>query len=740
MTRFLRHSRHWLILAVCLGGVGAYLGYSLHHEHETIEAVEREHLIAQSKVIEVNLTRQLNAINLSLEAIVMELPDWENRSAGRAEGVRHLKSLAAAMPSVLTFVVLDAQGTITLSNLDELIGRNFYQRGHFQAPLQSLNPNLLYLSPPFKSVLNNYVIALSRVVLDSEGKFAGVVVGTIDPIEMEILLNSVRYADDMRSMLLHGDGTIFVSQPALVDVIGKNVLVPASFFRQHLESKRLVSLFQGIAPPTADQRLAVLRTIQPVDLAMDKPLVVSLSRGWDALFASWQRDIRNLSAAYLLLAAMSALGLFFYQRSQARQGRIEERLKLATEAAGVGIWELDLKMRRYHWDSAMFDMFGLNPNEVNALNNDWQQLLLPGELQRMKEATRATIKQDQAFALTFQIQRKDGQVRFMRNRAALHFDAHGQPRSLVGTTEDVTERKQQEMELRIAAAAFDCQESIVVTDPGKVILRVNRAFTTLFGYTADEAIGHTPRLFKSGRHEQPFYAAMWERINRDGAWQGEIWNRKKNGDIFADLLSISAVLNDAGVVTHYVGTHVDITERKAAEAAIQKMAFHDALTGLPNRRVLLDRLQQALSKAKRNQKRLALLFVDLDQFKPVNDDFGHAVGDELLLAVAQRLQTCVRESDTVARMGGDEFVVLLPVIETVPDALGVAQKIHDALVQPFGLPEGHTVSISSSVGIAIYPDHGGDEAELIRYADVAMYQAKAAGRDRVVVYDPTAPV
>lgn len=736
MNRFLSYWRPWLLLAVCLGGLGAYLAFKLHREHERIEAVERERLTTQSKVIEDNLTRQLTAINLSIESIMAELPGWQVQLNGRSEGLQHLKSMEALMPSVRTFLVLDAQGFVALSNLEELMGRNFVQRDYFQVPSQSLNPKTLYVSRPFKSVLNNYLINLSRVVLDGKGQFAGVVSAAVDPMDIQILLNSVRYAEDMRSMLVHGDGEIFMSQPALAEVIGKNVAVPGSFFSQHLASKRAVSDFEGIAISTGDKRLPVLRTIQPVDLAMDKPLVVSISREWDALFADWQRDVRGQLLAYVLLVLLSSAGLYVYLRQRARQRLSDQRLKLATEASGVGIWDLDLTSKRYHWDAAMFELFGLDPQSVSVLNNDWQQLLLPGELQRMKDATRATIKQGQVFDLTFQIQRKNGQVRFMRNRAALYCDDLGAPRRLIGATEDVTERKMREADLRIAAAAFESNECMIITDARGVILRVNHAFSDLFGYTAEEALGQTPRILQSGRHDPAFYAALWAGVKNDHAWRGEIWDRRKNGEVFLSWLNITGICNDEGEITHYVTTHTDITLRKAAEEEVKHLAFYDPLTHLPNRRLLHDRLHQAVIRAKRDSRRLALMFIDLDKFKPVNDEFGHQAGDELLQAMAHRLQACVRESDTVARVGGDEFVVLLPSIDAAQDALGVAEKIHKALKQPFTLSEGETVSISSSSGIAIYPDHARDETTLTSHADAAMYQAKAAGRDRFVMFHP----
>ncbi len=734
VTPWFWRRRHWWLLALTLALVGAYLALSLQRERDQIEAAELERLTRQSKVIEDNLTRQLIAINLSLDAIIAELPDWKTSANGRQEGIRYLKSLDASMPSVRTFLVLDAKGTITFSNQDELLDRNFYQRDYFQAPLKSRNAKMLHVSAPFKSVLNNYVVTLSRALLDSQGQFAGVVLATIDPLDIKVLLNSVRYAEDMRAMLVHGAGKVFVSEPDLAQVRGMDLSDPASFFSQHLKSKRSLSHFKGFVFSTGDQRLPLLRTLEFVGLVTDKPLVLILSREVDSLYAAWRQHAKGDLVAYWLLVVLSALGMGVYERLRARQNRTQERLKLATEASGVGIWEFDLASHRYHWDDAMFALSGLAPGARTARNDEWQQLLLPGELDRIKAATRASIDQRQPFDLTFEMQGKDGQRRFMRNRGALRFDARGKPRSLIGTSEDVTQRLQQEANLRIAAAAFDCQEGLVVTNPDKVILRVNQAFSTLFGYAPDEVIGQTPRVLKSGRHAQPFYAAMWERINRDGHWQGEIWNKKKSGEIFPDLLGISAVLDATGQVSHYVGTHLDITERKAGEEAIQKLAFHDPLTGLPNRRLLEDRLHQALSKAKRFQKRMALLYIDLDRFKPVNDEFGHAAGDELLLAVAQRLRLCVRESDTVARVGGDEFVVLLPVLEKAAQALAVAQKIHAALVQPFALSDGLVVTISSSIGIAMYPEHGSAEAELTEHADAAMYQAKAAGRDQFVMY------
>jgi diguanylate cyclase (GGDEF)-like protein/PAS domain S-box-containing protein len=482
--------------------------------------------------------------------------------------------------------------------------------------------------------------------------------------------------------------------------------------------------------------LITMRSISSAGLVMDKPLVLVLSQPEDALLVVWKSDVLNLTAAYVVLVVIGVLGVLFFQRQRTQNEVVGKRLQLATEASGVGIWEFDLVTKKYQWDDTMFTLFGLNPKSVGPRNDDWIKLLTLLDLQRMRDATRATIKHDQPFGITFQIRRPDGQLRFMRNRAALYSDGAGAPRRLIGIAEDVTKRQQQETELRIAAAAFESNESMMVTNAQVEILRINSAFSALFGYSSADVVGRHPGLLKSGQHEREFYEAMWGQLKQHHCWQGEVLNRRKNGEEFPCWLCITAVRDDAGVVTHYVANQTDITLRKAAEDEVKRQALFDPLTQLPNRRLLSDRIDQALSKAKRDGGQLALIFVDLDKFKPVNDGFGHAAGDLLLQAVAHRLRTCVRESDTVARVGGDEFVVLLNSVQQTSDATLVAEKIHAALRLAFDLPQGQSVQISSSAGLALYPEHGSDEASLSQHADVAMYAAKAGGRDQYVVYEP----
>ncbi|ADE12454.1 PAS domain S-box protein [Sideroxydans lithotrophicus] len=305
---------------------------------------------------------------------------------------------------------------------------------------------------------------------------------------------------------------------------------------------------------------------------------------------------------------------------------------------------------------------------------------------------------------------------------------------------NITQRKQAEQALRIAAAAFETHEAILITDAQVNIIRVNKAFTDITGYTPEEAMGKNPRFMSSGRHDREYYAAMWQQILETGTWAGEIWDRRKSGEIYPKWMNITVVKNDRGETTQYVSIFSDITERKKAEDEIRNLAFYDPLTLLPNRRLFLERFHTALAASARYGDFGSILFLDLDRFKLLNDKFGHDYGDLLLVEVASRIKACVREIDTVARFGGDEFVVLLESISSDREEAAhksgvVAEKIRDALSRPYRLKE-LEYRCSPSIGISLY--HGNDDSMdvLLKYADAAMYQAKDAGRNNVRFYDP----
>lgn len=294
-------------------------------------------------------------------------------------------------------------------------------------------------------------------------------------------------------------------------------------------------------------------------------------------------------------------------------------------------------------------------------------------------------------------------------------------------------------ELCVAATAFETQEGIIVTDANGKILRVNNAFTEITGYAAEEVIGKNPRILGSGRHDQHFYAEMWKCVQRKGKWKSEIWNRRKNGEIYPEHLTITAVKNQNGIIVNYVATLTDISVSRAASDEIKHLAFYDPLTRLPNRRLLMDRLRQALVSSTRSCKKGAILFLDMDNFKNLNDTLGHGIGDLLLQQVAQRIEACVRDGDTVARLGGDEFMVVLEGLsehdaEAANQTGSIAEKISASLNLPYQLAS-HIYHCTPSIGAVIFIGNDIEIDELFKQADIAMYQSKKDGRNLIRFFD-----
>jgi len=291
--------------------------------------------------------------------------------------------------------------------------------------------------------------------------------------------------------------------------------------------------------------------------------------------------------------------------------------------------------------------------------------------------------------------------------------------------------------LRLNASVFSSAvEGILVANADGIIIDVNNAFCRLCGYSRDELIGRNPRLLKSGRHDANFYRTMWQGVKNNGYWRGEVWNRHKDGSLYPEILHLSTVLDSEGEISHYVATCSDISDLKQTQERLERLASYDILTGLPNRTLLTDRLRQAIAQARRRSTLLAVCFLDLDGFKPINDSFGHEAGDKLLHEVAQRLLACVRDSDTVARLGGDEFVILLGDITTLPELTPSLTRILSQLAAPYRVAE-QSAQMSASIGVTLYPRDDADPDTLLRHADQAMYQAKQEGRNRFHLFDPS---
>jgi len=419
----------------------------------------------------------------------------------------------------------------------------------------------------------------------------------------------------------------------------------------------------------------------------------------------------------------------------------EQRWAFAVEGAGDGVWDWNLRTGAATTSRRWKEIVGSGADAID----DWKERIHPNDHSRVMATLQTCIDSLPGPPATcvkeYRIRCDDDPWKWVLSRGmVLGRDDEGHPLRIIGTLTDITERKQAEEQLRIAASAFESQEGMIVTDAQTVILRVNKAFTEITGYTAEEAVGKTPRLFQSGRHGPDFYRAMWEDIKRTGGWQGEVWDRRKNGEVYPKWLTISAVKDDEGVVTHYIGAHYDITERKRTEEKIEKLAFFDPLTHLPNRTLLLDRLRLVMTASQRHGAFGALLFMDLDNFKTLNDTLGHDTGDLLLQKVAQRIAACVREGDTVARLGGDEFVVVLGGLtggldEAATQTEAIGKKILAALNQAYRLGEIDYRS-TASIGATLF--HGQETSidDLLKQADLAMYKSKETGRNALHFFDP----
>ncbi|HTP07455.1 MAG TPA: EAL domain-containing protein [Anaerolineae bacterium] len=419
------------------------------------------------------------------------------------------------------------------------------------------------------------------------------------------------------------------------------------------------------------------------------------------------------------------------KRAEAALARENHKFKTLMQLASDGIHILDVDGNVLEVNDAFCRGLGYSAEVLHTMNvAQWDAQWSAEEL---KARIAELLKAGRVFETRHR--RRDGQIIDVEiNATAVEID--GMP-MIYASSRDISERKQAEESLRLASLVFqNSSEAMTVTDADGAILSINPAFTEVTGYALDEVIGKNPKILNSGRQDEAFYRDMWREINTTGHWQGEIWNRRKNGEVYAEWLTINSTFNEDGSVHRRVALFSDITKMKESEDLIWQQANYDALTQLPNRRMFHDRLEQELKKAHRAAQSIALMFVDLDRFKEVNDTLGHGMGDILLKDTAQRLSSCVRESDTVARLGGDEFTLILGELDDPGIVERIAQDMLRKLAEPFQLRD-EIAYISASIGITMYPDDATSIDELLKNADQAMYAAKQQGRNRHHYFTPS---
>ncbi len=636
----------WLLLAAALLLVGGVTGGHLYADHGAIDAGERVRLASYGKIVEANLRDQLRSTSNMLKSIRSDLPYLSAQKEGVALVNHRLESMSNVMPGVRTLLMLDATGTVSASNREELIGRNFREREYFRVAQQEGNPATLYVSPPFKTALGVFAVNLSMAITDERGAFSGVIGATLDPGYFSTLLDSIRYAPDVRASIIHSDGTVFLNSPPLPGVDGMNLAKPGTFFTRHQASGQISSLFTGTVFATGDERMMHQRTVETNGLTFDRPFVLAVSRDLPTIFVGWRADAYAQAGGFWLLVLIASSGLYLYHKRQRAYDHLTAIQEVERKRSDEAL-RISEKRHRLVTDNAKDVIWTMAP---------------------------------------------DGAITYVSPSVE----------AMRGFTP--------------AEAMQQTTEEILTPDSQAVSLGY---FTQLH---TDLAAGRPPQSFR-----------------------GELEYRCKDGATVWTEVMAQPILGADGAVVEILGVTRDISERKRADELVRELAYYDQLTGLANRMLLKDRLTQSMLSGERSGNYGALMFLDLDNFKPLNDQHGHGVGDLLLAEVATRLKSCVRQIDTVARFGGDEFVVLLDELAADKDhahvqADLVVKKIRTVLASPYvfrlvagdsGVPQTIEHRCTVSIGVTMFLGTERTGEEVLKCADLAMYQAKDSGRNRM---------
>ncbi|WP_175535120.1 bifunctional diguanylate cyclase/phosphodiesterase [Halomonas saccharevitans] len=647
--------------------------------------------------------------------------------------------------------LVDAAGRVVASSASywppghDLSGRAFYLAMRRDGRLDSL-VTPLYWSP----FAETHHLVHVRRLRGPDGRFQGLAVLRLDPTIFATSLSRLSMTPGESIAILDTEMQLIARRPAFdgggaTDRLGVRVREPLT--QAFLASGEAATVQRIVSPLDGHERLYAQQRVT------DLPLLVVVGEKLDVLLANWWQRLWLLGGVFLVVVVLGGWLLRHYlglrwleselrcrleEREQARRAVLEREARLQALVGSIQdmIFVFDAEGRFVYVHAVDRDQ--LVGDAEALLQHHYREVLsadVADQLDRALEALRASGDPvDIDYRVTLAGVPRD----FHAILSPL--DEGGAFSGVLAVVREVTDVRATEAQLRIAAMAFETHLGMLVTDERGAILRVNETFTRITGYSEAEVLGRNPGMLRSGRHDDDFYQALWESVEQHGSWQGEIWNRRKNGEIFPEWLTISAVRNDAGELTHYVATFNDITRRKAAEEEIHQLAFFDPLTGLPNRRLMLDRLASALKDSYRSGQFGALLYLDLDNFQRVNDTRGHLIGDDLLQQVAMRLDRVLRETDTLARLGGDEFALLLhdlghDQVQVAVVAERIAHKLLGALQAPMRLAGGE-LSVTASLGITLYRDRETTLEQVLQQADMALYKAKEAGRDTLRFFDP----
>lgn len=633
--------------------------------------------------------------------------------------------------------IIDPKGVLAFSSVDpQAKPVDLSDREHFRVHRESGKDFLFISKPVFGRVSQRWSIQFTRPLLDARGQFAGVIVLSVSPDYFTRFSHTIDLGARHSIGLARTTGEVIARSPAPAQGLGET-LRDVPFL--HTRSPE-IGFFRRVSQIDGIERLYTWRSLPNYKLA------VSIGRSMDHVLGAYrqQRQVylwggAGISVLLALLGYILLAGLRQRARARAALEESEFRWKYALEGGAEGVWDWNTRTNEVFYSKRWKEMLGYADHDIENRLEAWERLLHPEDKPRVLAATADYLSgESQSYVNEFRLRCKDNSWKWIFSRGmAVSRDSSGKPARIIGMHADIGERKQAEESMHLAVLVYEnSNEGMLVTDADDTILTINQAFTDLTGYAAHEVIGKKPNILNSGRHETEFFEAMRQAITTTGRWQGEIWNRRKNGDVFAEWLSINTIYNRDNGVHRRVALFSDLAKKKEYEQLIWQQANCDPLTGLLNRRIFLERLAQEIRRAQRSHHPMALLFLDLDHFKEVNDTLGHATGDLLLQEAARRLRNCVRGSDHVARLGGDEFTVIIGELHDIGHVTQVAKDILRTLREPFQLGM-ETAFISTSIGITLCPQDAVTVDELLKHADQAMYAAKNQGRNRFHFFTPS---
>ncbi len=729
------------------------------------------------RILEDRLTAQAEAGQAALAGSVageadrfLEAPRQLLTALASSDASVPLEPFVRAFPSIDRLLTLDGRGRVLSSvpgGLD-LVGLDFSRQPFFASalPASAQSPDgALWSSPALDAKTGEYFVTLSL----PRGRGRIVAFLSLRPIEALARRGAGSGADAPELLILDASG-IVVARSVPEEGLARESRRTFPPIRAALQGRTGIFryadgglLYSGATAIVPGSRWIVLvrrpldRIRAPIDVAARAIGTGAALAALLALGAAWlilRRVSRSLGVLEARMGAIAEGSLTprkgadrapfaefdavlrtfdgMAERIRSREAALaesESRYALVVRSADEGLWDWDLRTGRAYFSDRLFEILGRPRTEVSPTLEVWREWTHPEDWDEVVVVLEGLLAGHVSrYEQTYRMLRPDGETVWVRSRGVAVFDGNG-PSRVAGSLEDVTARKAAEEAEHLAAGVFEnAQEGILITDPEGTILSVNPAMVRMSGYGPEELIGRNPRLLKSGVHDRAFYERMWGALLTEGRWQGEIYNRRKDGAVYPEWLTLTAVRDGVGRVLRFIGITRDLTERKRYEERIAHEANHDALTGLPNRRKFLSRLEEDLGRIAGTGRRLGVLFMDLDGFKGVNDTLGHDVGDLLLVEVARRLSSRIRLSDLVARMGGDEFTFVLEPLRDPEDLRRIAEAIRSIFESPFDLA-GRPIRITGSLGGAVFPDHAPDLQGLLKAADLAMYRTKERGRD-----------